>query len=56
MSGYALARIRFKGRKVLFNLVLPDYDDSFPDNDDSPVLQIFKMGLLNTFADRSCPG
>lgn len=55
MSGYAFARIRFKGRKVLFNLVLLTMMIPFQITMIPLFVQIFKMGLLNTFAGLILP-
>lgn len=49
MAGYAFARIHFKGRKVLFNLVLLTMMIPFQITMIPLFVQIFKMGLLNTF-------
>lgn len=49
MAGYAFARIQFKGRRVLFNLVLLTMMIPFQITMIPLFMQIFKMGLLNTF-------
>ena len=49
MAGYAFARIQFKGRRVLFNLVLLTMMIPFQITMIPLFVQIFKMGLLNTF-------
>ena len=49
MAGYAFARIQFKGRRVLFNIVLLTMMIPFQITMIPLFVQIFKMGLLNTF-------
>ena len=48
MAGYAFARIQFKGRRVLFNIVLLTMMIPFQITMIPLFVQIFKMGLLNT--------
>jgi multiple sugar transport system permease protein len=49
MAGYAYARIRFKGRKLLFNLVLMTMMIPFQVTMIPLFIEIFKLGLLNTY-------
>ena len=49
MAGYAFARIRFKGRKLLFNLVLMTMMIPFQVTMIPLFIEIFKLGLLNTY-------
>lgn len=55
MAGYAFARINFKGRKALFNLVLITMMIPFQITMIPLFIQIFKLGLLNTFAGLILP-
>lgn len=49
MAGYAFARIRFKGRKLLFNIVLMTMMIPFQVTMIPLFIEIFKLGLLNTY-------
>ncbi len=55
MAGYAFARIRFKGRKLLFNIVLLTMMIPFQITMIPLFIQIFKLGMLNTFAGLIIP-
>ena len=55
MSGYAFARIRFKGRKILFNLVLLTMMIPFQITMIPLFIQEFKLGMLNSFAGLIIP-
>ena len=55
MSGYAFARMRFRGRKVLFSLVLVTMMIPFQITMIPLFIEIFKMKLLNTFAGLILP-
>lgn len=49
MAGYAFARLRFKGRRVLFNIVLLTMMIPFQVTMIPLFLEIFKLGLINTY-------
>ena len=55
MAGYAFARIRFKGRKILFNVVLVTMMIPFQIVMIPLFIQIFRFGLLNTFGGLILP-
>lgn len=55
MAGYAFARMHFKGRKTLFNLVLMAMMIPFQITMIPLFIQINKLGLLNTFAGLILP-
>ena len=55
MAGYAFARLHFKGRKVLFNVVLLTMMIPFQVTMIPLFLQEFKLGLLNTYAGLIIP-
>ena len=55
MAGYAFARIQFKGRKLLFNIVLLTMMIPFQITMIPLFIQIFKLGMLNTFAGLIIP-
>lgn len=55
MAGYAFARIRFRGRKTLFSLVLTTMMIPFQITMIPLFILIFKMGLLNTYAGLILP-
>lgn len=49
MSGYAFARIQFRGRKILFNMILLTMMIPFQITMIPLFVQEFKMGMLNSF-------
>ncbi len=55
MAGYAFARIRFKGRKILFNVVLVTMMIPFQIVMIPLFIQIFRFGLLNSFGGLILP-
>ena len=55
MSGYAFARIHFKGRKILFNLVLLTMMIPFQITMIPLFIQEFKLGMLNSFGGLIIP-
>jgi multiple sugar transport system permease protein len=55
MAGYAFARIQFKGAKVLFNIILLTMMIPFQILMIPLFIEIFKMGLLNTYSGLILP-